>query len=187
MKALQTIGVCCLLGFSSITTYAATLPEKGPIPFTVYDQNGNGSISQQEFNSAHSQRQAQKKAAGMTAHKNPPSFKEFDLNHDGQLTKEELHAGQRTKMQQHHAQIRQQKNKRPPNKPSFSEFDLNGDGYILKEEFYEARAKRRIEKARQGHSMHNISRAKPFENLDLNGDQKITADEFSTHLAGYQK
>ncbi len=185
MKAqstLQILSHCCLLGLFSLTAHAATLPEKGPIPFTLYDQNGNGTISQQEFDSTHAQHRAQ----GIPSH-TPPSFKAFDLNQDGKLTKEELHAGQRQKMQQHHAQIRQQTNKRPPEKPSFSEFDLNGNGFISKEEFYEARTKRRIEKARQGHDMANIRHAKPFEKIDLNGDQKITADEFSNHLARYHK
>jgi len=190
LPKLQIIGACCLLGLFTVTAYASGLPNKGPIPFTVYDQDGNGLISQQEFNSTHSKRRAQKMAAGNNVNKGhtPPSFANFDLNNDGNLNRTELHAGQREKMKQHQAKMKQQNRATPPNKPSFADFDLNGDGYILENEFYEARGKRRIEKSRQGYNLqHNIKKAPPFAKLDLNGDQKLTPDEFAKHLKRYQK
>ncbi len=188
LPKLQTISACCLLGLSTVTAYAVTLPEKGPIPFTVYDQNGNGFISQQEFKSTHSKRRAQRMTSGNSEHKGhtPPSFTYFDLNNDGKLTRTELHSGQREKMQKHQAKMKQQNRKMPPNKPNFSDFDLNDDGYILESEFYEARSKRRIEKARQGYNLqHNLKKAPTFSKLDLNNDKKLTSDEFSKHLKNY--
>ncbi|MCF6253340.1 MAG: hypothetical protein L3J38_01170 [Thiomicrorhabdus sp.] len=179
------IGACCLLSFTPISSYAASLPSHGPIPFTFYDQDGNGSISKKEFNTAHTEHMGQKTAPAYAKNKGN-SFSDFDLNSDGSLTKTELHSAQREQMEKHRAQM--QKNKLSKlNKPKFADFDLNGDGHIIENEFYEARTKRRIEKARQGYNMQNIKNAVPFSTLDLNGDQKISPDEFATHLKKYQK
>lgn len=182
------IGACCLLSFTPVISYAASLPNGGPIPFTIYDQDGNGLINKKEFNAAHTERQAQKTTSSY-AKKNgstPPSFSDFDLNSDGNLNKIELHSAQREQMEKHRTQM--QKNSLSKlNRPKFLDFDLNGDGHILEDEFYEARTKRRIEKARQGHNMQNIKNAMPFSKFDLNRDQKITPDEFEKHLKQYKK
>ncbi|WP_419628200.1 EF-hand domain-containing protein, partial [Thiolapillus sp.] len=84
-----------------LAVQAAEMPARGSIPFTVYDQDGNGSISQTEFSAARAERMAGKAAAGMPMRGmgSQPSFSIFDADGNGQLSAEELAAGQQ-KMQQ---------------------------------------------------------------------------------------
>ncbi|RXK02431.1 hypothetical protein CRV07_13820 [Halarcobacter ebronensis] len=85
----------------SISVNAANLPARGPIAFSVYDANGDGVISEQEFYDIRAQRIQQKVDQGMPMRNvgNSPDFKYFDTNGDGKLTETELLKGQNTMMQ----------------------------------------------------------------------------------------
>ena len=50
-----------------------------------------------------------------------------------------------------------------------------------KEEFYQARSKRMAERAAKGRKMRNAANAPSFEDIDLDGDGKVSAKEFSAH------
>lgn len=162
---------------------------RGPISFSTYDKDNNGLISEAEFNDIRTQRISAKGSQGklMRGAANPPSFSTFDSNGDGQLTQDELTAGQQAQManRQNKKQAMRRGLGKGKNKgkhmPTFEDFDLNSDGKLLEEEFYEARAKRISERAKQGFKMKNIGSAPSFADIDTNNNGEISDDEFSVH------
>ncbi|WP_457666795.1 EF-hand domain-containing protein [Thiolapillus sp.] len=90
---LATLVTCSLL---ALVVQAAEIPARGPIPFDAYDRDSNGSISEAEFSAVRAERMAAKTAAGMPMRgaASQPSFSVFDADGDGQLSPEELAAGQ---------------------------------------------------------------------------------------------
>lgn len=188
------------LGVTSMSAVSAELAARGPIPFVNYDQDGNGFISEQEFTLVRSERMAAKASQGrpMKGVGNKPSFEAFDKDHDGQLTKEELLAGQQMQMQNRRgnqgqlSKMGQGRGKGSgmggnSNMPNFSDFDLNSDGIIVEEELYEARAVRIKQRAEQGYPMRNIANAPSFEDIDSNGDAKISSKEFAEHQVKHRQ
>lgn len=174
-----------------VSVQSEELPVRGPIPFTAYDQDSSGFITEDEFNAAREKRMAALAADGrpMRGAASAPSFSAFDTNADGQLNPDELAAGQNAQMEKRRSmgygmgqgQGMGNGMNMGRNMPEFSEFDLNGDGKILEEEFYEARNKRMSERAQQGYQMKNAGMAPPFSAVDTNGDGEVTAEEFSAH------
>ena len=99
MKTLiLTVGALCLLGSLS---NAADLSQRGPISFSVYDTNKNGSVSEKEFYDARAKRMTMRADQGMRMRNaaNAPDFSQFDINKDGKLSKVELLEGQNAQMQ----------------------------------------------------------------------------------------
>jgi Ca2+-binding EF-hand superfamily protein len=178
---------------------------RGAMPFSAFDQNGDGSISRQEFESTHAQRQQARNSQGYSASRMsaPPKFTNFDLNGDGGLSPEELTQGQTARMQQRHQQLsgsgqgntlprnpgmgRGRGPGRGRNMPSFSEFDLNGDGALQPEEFEQARAQRIRERAEQGYMLRNLQHAPAFSTIDSNGDGIVSSQEFSAAQAQHRQ
>lgn len=78
-------------------------PEWGPIPFTVYDLDGDGFITEQEFNTVRSERVEERSRSGrpMRGLPDAPAFSDLDRNGDGRLNPEELLLGRRQWMDQH--------------------------------------------------------------------------------------
>jgi hypothetical protein len=84
------------VGFAGTICPAAEVPSRGPISFGVYDADGNGSISEREFNAVKEQRQSERTAEGRPGFgmAESPTFPQVDTNGDGHITKEELNAAQ---------------------------------------------------------------------------------------------
>lgn len=195
-KLFNTIPLM-LISFVSagaISAVSAELPTRGPIPFTSYDLDGNGFITEQEFNQLRSKRAAEKTVQGgaMKRVGNAPSFSAFDKDNDGQLTQQELATGQQIQVQNRRSSggqgpgAGQGRGKgagmsKGKNMPSFSQYDLYGDGDILEQEFYDARAKRIKERTEQGYPMRNLVDAPTFAEIDTNGNAKISPEEFVRH------
>ena len=184
---------------SPLNVQSQELPVRGPIPFSAFDQDSSGFITQEEFDTVRAQRMEQKAADGraMRGAASAPSFSDFDKNSDGQLSPDELSAGQQAQMEKRRStgygmgqgQGRGMGNgmNKGMNMPAFSDCDLNGDGKILEEEFYQARNKRMSERAEQGYQMRNAAMAPPFSVVDANGDGEISAEEFTAHQSQMMK
>ena len=163
-----------------------TVPAFGPIPFSVYDSNGDGAISEQEFYAARAARMGQKAQEGrpMRNAGNAPSFADFDTNGDGKLTPEELTQGQQQRMQNRPGMgggMGPGAGMRRANMPSFADYDSNGDDVITEEEFNTARGKRMAERAQQGYPMRGAANAPSFADIDTNHDGRISQEEFAAH------
>lgn len=84
------------------TSFAAdAIPQRGPMQFSEYDTNKDGSISEDEFYAVKAARMQSMADAGMPMRNagNSPDFAFFDTNKDGKITPTELQKGQATQMQ----------------------------------------------------------------------------------------
>lgn len=187
MKSLIKLSliVTGVLSVLSTTTLAEDLPIRGSIPFSAYDTNKDGTISESEFYDARAARMSQKASQGMPMKNaaNAPDFSEFDTDKDGKLTKVELLEGQMKQMQKNRAkmgsgQMANGMKGMGRNMPTFESYDLNGDGSLTESELDEARAKRMEEKKSQGKMMKNSANQTKFSDIDTNGDGKVSKEEF---------
>lgn len=65
--------------------------------------------------------------------------------------------------------------------PTYSDLDANADDAVNAEELYAFRAKRMAERVEAGGKLKNAQKAPSFEDLDLDGDGNLSADEFAQH------
>lgn len=98
--AVLSVGLLGLLATFSIAE--DDLSKRGPVSFTTYDTDGNGLISQQEFDELKQKRKDIRKKSGRAMRKvdTSPQFSDFDTDGDGQITPVELKAGQNARMGQ---------------------------------------------------------------------------------------
>lgn len=168
-------------------------PARGPIPFSTYDKDGDGAITEAEFGEVKEERMARRAAEGrpMRGAAHAPGFSDFDANSDGKLTPEELTTGQKAQAEKRRGAgmgrgrgAGKGKGMGPgAQMPSFGDYDLDGDGTIVEKEFHEARAKRIGERAKQGRQMRKLGDAPAFGDLDSDGDGKVSEQEFAAHQA----
>ena len=174
------------IGIISYSVQSEEIPERGPIPFSAYDKDGNGVISEDEFYSVRQERMARRAGTGRPmrgAAGNAPMFTAFDTDGDGVVSQDELASGQQARMQQVGCMGMGPGGGRGMgrNMPDYSEFDLNGDGSIVENEFYEARSKRISERVKQGYPMKNLANAPAFADIDTDADGIISTEEFALH------
>jgi Ca2+-binding EF-hand superfamily protein len=180
---------------------------QGPVPFSAFDHNSDGAISQQEFESFHAQLQQAHSPQSYSAGRDydPPQFSAFDQNGDGLLSPNELSQGQRKRQQQRdfgqgHAPrdsvMGQGRGRgmgtgmgsgRGHNMPAFSEFDLDADGLLQRQEFEQGRAQRIRERLEQGYQMRNLQNAPTFSSIDGNGDGVVSRQEFAAAQAQHRQ
>lgn len=74
---------------------------RGPMTFADFDRNGDGAVTEQEFNNARAERMAARAAMGapMRGAAYAPNFADLDRNHDGKMTEDELNAFRQSRMQ----------------------------------------------------------------------------------------
>jgi Ca2+-binding EF-hand superfamily protein len=193
--------VAVAIALLPVSAYSEGFPGRGPIPYFAFDKDNNGFISEQEFNEVRGERRAARAAEGrpMRGAASAPAYSALDTNGDGQLSREELIAGQRAHMKQRHAMRMSQGRDMAPDRgmgrgmergmgrgmgrhmPFFSEFDVNRDGILLEKEFEEARSKRMAEMAQRGHQMKHAGKAPSFADIDTNSNGKVDMREFSVH------
>ncbi|WP_299194431.1 hypothetical protein [uncultured Amphritea sp.] len=184
VSALLSIATGCLFAFAA---QAADIPAQGPIPFAIYDQDGNGVISQEEFDDIRNMRIQNNAAAGapMRGMANAPAFSDLDSNGDGQLSAAELQTAQAAQRN-----MKSQNQQMGPgngmmgggrNQPSFNEVDQDGDGFISQDEMNTFRNARITERVQAGYPMRNLANMKSFGDMDMNQDGMLDTDEFSQH------
>lgn len=174
-----------------LTVQAEEVQRHGPAQFTDFDVDGNGSISESEFNSVRSQRMAARAAEGkkMRCAAEAPAFADLDTDSDGQLNADELSAGQKAHMKKCRAMGHGAGKGKggTHHKPLFSDFDVDANGMISEAEFNDAHAKRMGEMAAQGHQMKHAGDMPAFSGIDSNGDGGINEQEFDEHLAAHHR
>lgn len=177
-----------------VAAESESVTTRGPTPFATYDIDNNQSISEQEFYQIRSQRMGSRAAEGrpMRRAAEAPSFTQFDSNGDGQLSPDELTAGQWTQMQNRHGRMGMggapgMGRSMRGNMPTFPEFDLNGDGLLTEEELYKARNQRIGERAKEGYQMQGLGSAPSFAEMDGDGNGKLTPEEFTAWQARHRQ
>jgi Ca2+-binding EF-hand superfamily protein len=185
-----SVAIAAACGALPALAQPTNTPPRGPMPFTAFDQDGNGMVTEQEFNTVHAERMAARGATGapMRGAANAPTFADFDLNGDGRLLPDEFAAAHQALMQGRPGMGMGPGAGRGPgmgmgrgmgrNMPTFAEFDLNQNGSLTEKEFYEARANRIKERSQQGYPMRNLANAPDFKAIDLNGDGLVDPREF---------
>lgn len=194
MRTVRNLVAVGILGFVAIplmtmNAQAGELPARGPIPFANYDQNGDGLISEAEFNATRAERTANRAAEGrpMRGAGAAPAFSDFDSNGDGSLTPDELAAGRQLQQQKRPGRGPASGRGRGGNMPAFADYDLDGDGRIHEQEFLQARNNRIAERAKQGYQMRNLGSAPAFADIDADGNGAISPAEFSAHQAQHRQ
>jgi Ca2+-binding EF-hand superfamily protein len=119
----------------------------GPPAFEDFDTDGDGFVSEQEFNTLRSERIAARAAEGrqMKGLANAPAFSTIDSNGDGKLDREEFTAGRDAHMkvmrEKHGAKGKGGRGHGAGHSmPAFEDLDLDGDGCINAEEFAQHQA-----------------------------------------------
>ena len=135
-KAILITTVIIALVMLPFVARAGSHYQHGPPPFSAFDTDGDGFVSEEEFNATRAARHAKMAEEGkaMKGMASAPSFSDLDTDGDGMLNEAELVAGQKahmTKMHQQHGGGHHGGRKMP----TFGDLDLNGDGCIDAEEF----------------------------------------------------
>ena len=130
----------------------------GPPTFEEFDTDGDGFVSEEEFNTLRSERIAARAAEGrqMKGMASAPAFSTIDTNGDGRLDEDEFTAGRdahmkamREKHSGHGHGKGQGKGAGHGHKvPTFSDLDLDGNGCIDSDEFAQHQAE--VHGKRQG-------------------------------------
>lgn len=99
-SAAIAVAACLFFGPPALQAEEA-LPSRGPLPFSAYDQNGDGGISEAEFDAVRAQRMQSRAEEGrpMKGAAGAPAFGDFDSDGDGIISPAELQAGQAHRMQ----------------------------------------------------------------------------------------
>lgn len=94
MKIRTTALTVSLLAGVVSLAYAqpAAVPAWGPIPFEAFDRDGNGLVSQQEYDAVRYERRAARVAEGRRLRRaaSAPGYSDIDLNHDNAISRDEL-------------------------------------------------------------------------------------------------
>jgi hypothetical protein len=79
---------------------AAELAPRGPLPFAALDRNGDGRVTEQEFDQVRTARMAYRQQLGFPMRRagNAPAFGAIDLNGDGAIDRGEFSAHQQRRM-----------------------------------------------------------------------------------------
>ncbi|MFH0934743.1 MAG: EF-hand domain-containing protein, partial [Pseudomonadota bacterium] len=119
-KTISSLAIVAAIGSAVLATAAHSeqLPTRGPMPFSAYDQNGDGVIGKKEFDTVREKLKAEGRPM-----RNALTFTDLDQNRDDKITAEEFAA----------AHTSQAARPRGPgmgggmqgNMPEFSDFDLN--------------------------------------------------------------
>lgn len=188
----------CLMLIVLTAAVSVAVGQPGPkgsqqgVSFSMLDLNGDGVVTEQEFNQARADFVASRAAEGrpMRNAANAPGFEQLDIDGDGMLKPEEL-ATARQLRQAAGGGMRGQGKGGPVgmgrNRPSYAYFDLNHDGVVEEHEFIEARNQRISERASQGYAMRGLSNMRSFQELDTDGDGKLSEQEFAAARAAHQR
>jgi hypothetical protein len=101
----STLATLLVLAVTPVAAADPDIPARGPLPFSGVDADGNGQVSQEEFNRAHTER-LQQRSQSENQYRymgNAPAFSDIDRNADGGLSRDEF------QYQQRHQQMYQER------------------------------------------------------------------------------
>lgn len=92
------LSVLLALALLPLQAWSQPPADRGPISFNTFDADGDGEISEDEFNKARGERMAARSQEGrpMTGLQNMPSFADIDSDGSGTISEEEMLAHQQT-------------------------------------------------------------------------------------------
>jgi Ca2+-binding EF-hand superfamily protein len=151
-ETILAIAVLFALALLPLAVKAESHGRHQPPAFSEFDQDGDGFVSEDEFNSFREARHEAMAKAGkpMKGMASAPAFSDVDADGDGKLTEAELTAAQ----QAHHKAMRE------------AHAGMAGG-----------------EAMGSHHGMHEGMKMPTFEDLDLDGNGCINAEEFAKHQA----
>lgn len=138
-KVILIVSMIIAVAMLPFVAKADTPMRKGPPPFSKFDADGDGFVSEDEFNTTKAARMKARAEAGrpMKGAATAPTFSDLDTDGDGRLSEDELVAGQKAHRKAMHAQ-----HGKGMKMPTFGDLDLDGDGCINAEEFAKHQAER---------------------------------------------
>jgi hypothetical protein len=107
--ARATLATLLILAVAPVPAADPDIPAHGPLPFSGVDADGNGQVSQEEFNRAHTERLKQRTQSENQYRYmgNAPAFGDIDRNADGGLSREEFQSHQQQQRKLHQQQYQQ--------------------------------------------------------------------------------
>jgi hypothetical protein len=150
-KAILIVTMIIAIAMLPFVAKAESHETHSPPPFSDFDSDGDGFVSEEEFTATRTARMAAMAEAGkpMKGAATAPAFSDLDTDGDGVLSEAELTAGQKAHMKA----MREQHQGQGMKMPTFADLDLDGDGCINPEEFATHQAERhgmRHDQAEQG-------------------------------------
>lgn len=140
-EVILVIAVVLAVALFPLVVKAGQGMQHKPPPFAQIDTDGDGFVSEAEFNSHRAERHAAMAAAGkpMKGMATAPAFADVDSDGDGKVTEAELTAAQqahRKAMREAHQGMADGMDAHKGMKmPTFEDLDLDGDGCINADEF----------------------------------------------------
>ena len=156
-KAILIITIIVAIVMLPFVAKAESKQHHSPPPFSEFDANGDGLVSEEEFTTFRAERMKAKAEAGkqMKGAATAPAFSDLDTDGDGMLSEAELTAGQHAHMKamreqhgngdgkgKHKGMDQGMKHGKGMNMPTFGDLDLDGDGCINSDEFAKHQAER---------------------------------------------
>ncbi len=196
MKMTTILTTAMILGTFSMTSsfvLAKNVSPGGSISYASFDADGNGTISEKEFNTAREHQLVELKKSGRLGQgmNSSPSFADVDADKDGLISATEL-----TTMQQ-----RQQVNAGKGNRRGagngqgnrnmsrnasfggsipYASFDADGNGTISEKEFNTAREQQLAERKKSGRLGQGMNSSPSFADVDADKDGQISDTELAT-------
>lgn len=155
-ETILVVALACALIAIPLVGKAESHMRHGPPPFSAFDADGDGFVSEDEFNAtrnAHHEQMA-KEGRPMKGMASAPAFSDIDADGDGKLTEAELTAAQQAhmkKMHEAHGGMGMQGG--------------NGEHHGMH------------------HDKHGGHEMSTFEDIDTDGDGCISPAEFDAHHA----
>ena len=140
-ETILAIAVLFALALLPLAVKAECQMRHGPPAFSEFDQDGDGFVSEAEFNAFRAARHEAmaKEGRPMKGMATVPSFSDVDTDGDGRLTESELTAAHRAHskaMHEAHAGMGKHHGMHGGGeRPTFEDIDLDGNGCISSEEF----------------------------------------------------
>jgi hypothetical protein len=138
-ETLLIVAVVLAFAVMPLVTKAESHQRHSPPPLSEFDKDGDGFISEDEFNTTRAARMAAKAEAGkpMKGAATAPSFSDVDTDGDGRVSEAELTAAQQAHMKAMRAEHdgAGKGMGKGKNMPTFADIDTDADSCISAEEF----------------------------------------------------